>query len=317
MLFTAAFKTGCSQHAACVILYYRRTVAGRDRKDTNLEIENRTKWHPAFCNIIELELMENAEGLTFNSEYNLSREPLKIDLLVIKKKQNEVIKNEIGKIFLGHNIMEYKSPDDSMNIDTFYKVLSYACLYKADTGAVDEILDTDITISLVRERKPIKLLKQLEKKYQVEQEGKGIYRVYGMLFPMQIIVTRELEGSQHIWLKSLRFNMDITQAEELLESYDRLKEDFRIKAGVVVNLVSDINNEVFEEIVNGGERMSEALKRMVMPEYGELKDLIADKDAEIADKDAEIAENKKEIADKDAEIAELKRRLEKMSVVIE
>ena len=89
-----------------------------------------------------------------------------------------------------------------------------------------------------------------------------------------------------------------------------MEEDFRIKAGVVVNLVSDINNEVFEEIVNGGERMSEALKRMVMPEYGELKDLIADKDAEIADKDAEIA-------DKDAEIAELKRRLEKMSVVIE
>ena len=275
-----------------------------------MEIENRTKWHPAFCNIIELELMENAEGLTYDSEHNLSREPLKIDLLVIKKKQNEVIKNEIGKIFLGHNIMEYKSPDDSMNIDTFYKVLSYACLYKADTGAADEILDTDITISLIRERKPIKLLKQLKEKYRVEQEGKGIYRVYGMLFPMQIIVTRELERSQHIWLKSLTLNMDITQAEELLESYDRLKEDFRIKAGVVVNLVSDINNEVFEEIVNGGERMSEALKRMVMPEYGELKDLIADKDAE-------IAENRKEIADKDAEIAELKRRLEKMSVVIE
>ena len=283
-----------------------------------MEIENRTKWHPAFCNIIELELMENAEGLTYDSEHNLSREPLKIDLLVIKKKQNEVIKNEIGKIFLGHNIMEYKSPDDSMNIDTFYKVLSYACLYKADTGAVDEILDTDITISLIRERKPIKLLKQLKEKYRVEQEGKGIYRVYGMLFPMQIIVTRELERSQHIWLKSLTLNMDITQAEELLESYDRLKEeDFRIKAGVVVNLVSDINNEVFEEIVNGGERMSEALKRMVMPEYGELKDLIADKDAEIADKDAEIADKDAEIAENKKEIAELKRRLEKMSVVIE
>lgn len=83
-----------------------------------------------------------------------------------------------------------------------------------------------------------------------------------------------------------------------------------MKAGVVVNLVSDINSEVFEEIVNGGERMSEALKRMVMPEYGELKDLIAAKDAEIIN-------NKKEIADKDAEIAELKRKLAKMNAVIE
>ena len=49
--------------------------------------------------------------------------------------------------------------------------------------------------------------------------------------------------------------------------------------------------------------MSEALKRMVMPEYGELKELIADKDAKIID-------NKKEIA-------ELKRKLTKMNAVIE
>ncbi len=55
--------------------------------------------------------------------------------------------------------------------------------------------------------------------------------------------------------------------------------------------------------------MSEALKRMILPEFGELKDLLADKDAEIADKDAEIADKDAEIADKDAEIAELKRLL--------
>ena len=273
--------------------------------------EIKIQWHPGFVAAIDLELSANRKDLIYEKEYNLNTKPLEIDLLVIKKEKDVQIENEIGCLFRGHNIMEYKSPDDSMNIDTFYKVLSYACLYKADTGAVDEILDTDITISLIRERKPIKLLGQLVKKYQVKQEGKGIYRVYGMLFPMQIIVTRELERSQHIWLKSLTLNMDITQAEDLLESYDSLtEEEFRMKAGVVVNLVSDINSEVFEEIVNGGERMSEALKRMVMPEYGELKDLIAAKDAEIIN-------NKKEIADKDAEIAELKRKLAKMNAVIE
>ena len=79
------FWTGCSQYAICVILCIEEQSL-RDRKDTNLEIENRTKWHPAFCNIMELELMENAEGLTYDSEYNLSREPLKIDLLVIKNR---------------------------------------------------------------------------------------------------------------------------------------------------------------------------------------------------------------------------------------
>ncbi len=268
-----------------------------------MEIENRTQWHPAFCSTIELELMENEKGLAYDPEYYLSREPLRIDLLIIKKKPEEVIKNEIGSFFLGHNIVEYKSPDDSMNIDTFYKVLSYACLYKADTGAVDEILDTDITVSLIREQKPMKLLGQLERKYRVKQERKGIYRIYDMIFPMQVIVTKELEESRHVWLKSLTRSMNIAQAERLLDSYDRLEgEEERAKAGVVVNLVSDINNEIFEKIVSGGDRMSEALKRMILPEFGELKDLLADKDAKLADKDAKLA-------DKDAEIAELKRLL--------
>ena len=245
-----------------------------------MEIENRTQWHPAFCSTMELELMENEKGLAYDPEYYLSREPLRIDLLIIKKKPEEVIKNEIGSFFLGHNIVEYKSPDDSMNIDTFYKVLSYACLYKADTGAVDEILDTDITVSLIREQKPMKLLGQLERKYRVKQEGKGIYRIYDMIFPMQVIVTKELEESRHVWLKSLTRSMNIAQAERLLDSYDRLeREEERAKAGVVVNLVSDINNEIFEKIVSGGDRMSEALKRMILPEFGELKDLLADKDA--------------------------------------
>ncbi len=273
-----------------------------------MEIENRTQWHPAFCSTIELELMENEKGLAYDPEYYLSREPLRIDLLIIKKKPEEVIKNEIGSFFLGHNIVEYKSPDDSINIDTFYKVLSYACLYKADTGAVDEILDTDITVSLIREQKPMKLLGQLERKYRVKQERKGIYRIYDMIFPMQVIVTKELEESRHVWLKSLTRSMNIAQAERLLDSYDRLEgEEERAKAGVVVNLVSDINNEIFEKIVSGGDRMSEALKRMILPEFGELKDLLADKDAEIADKDAKLA-------DKDAEIAELKRLLAEREV---
>lgn len=266
---------------------------------------------------MELELIENEKGLVYDPEYYLSREPLQIDLLVIKKKPEEVIKNEIGSFFLGHNIVEYESPDDSMNIDTFYKVLSYACLYKADTGAVDEILDTDITVSLIREQKPVKLLGQLKKKYQIQQEGSGSYRIYGMIFPMQVIVTKELEESRHVWLKALTRSMDIAQAERLLDSYDRLSgEEAREKAGVVVNLVSDINNDIFEKIVSGGDKMSEALKRMVLPEFGELKDLLADKDAELAHKDAElahkdaeIADNYAKLADKDAEIAALKRML--------
>ena len=154
-------------------------------------------------------------------------------------------------------------------------------------------------------------LRQLEKKYQVKQAGEGIYRIDGMLFPMQVIVTRELETDRHIWLKSLTRNIDIVQAEELLDSFDRLEaEETRAKAAVVVNLVSDLNSGVFEQIVNGGGRiygyLSDIVGEMETGDelYPGLKELLADKIAELADKDAEIADKNAEIADRDAELAD-------------
>ncbi len=76
-----------------------------------------------------LELAENREDLVYEKEYNLNTKPLEIDLLVIKKGKDVRIVNEIGRLFRGHNIMEYKSPKDELNIDTFYKAGAYAGLY--------------------------------------------------------------------------------------------------------------------------------------------------------------------------------------------
>lgn len=96
--------------------------------------------------------------------------PLKIDFLVIRKNPGVTIKNDIGDFFLGHNIFEYKSPGDDLNTGTFYKALSYACLYKSETGSVSDILNTDITVSLVREQKPVILLEQLEKNMKLSTD---------------------------------------------------------------------------------------------------------------------------------------------------
>ena len=70
---------------------------------------------------MKLELIENKGDMDYENEYNLNSKPIQIDLLVIKKSKEKKKKNEIGKIFRGHNIMEYKSPQDSMNVDTFIK----------------------------------------------------------------------------------------------------------------------------------------------------------------------------------------------------
>ncbi len=48
-----------------------------------------------------------------------------MDLLIIKKPANVQIENEIGHIFKKYNVVEYKSPDDSLSIDDFYKTTGY------------------------------------------------------------------------------------------------------------------------------------------------------------------------------------------------
>ena len=273
------------------------------RKDINLEIENRTQWHSTFCTSMELELMENESGLNYEKEYSLSKEPLRIDLLIIKKNPYEKIKNELGALFRGYNIIEFKSPDDKLNIDTFYKVIAYACLYKSETGTVDGILDTDITITLIREQKPMKLLQQLSEKYNIVTTGRGIYYIEGLLFPLQIVVTQELDSSEHVWLKSLTRSMDICQAEKLLDRYESLQDGkYHAKAKAVVSLASDVNTFVFKQIILGGGKMNEELKEMLLPELGELKRMLAANQME-------LEENRAELAEKDAVIAELRRRL--------
>ncbi len=43
-------------------------------------------------------------------------------MLVIKKEVSVQVSNEIGAFFRGHNIMEYKSPEDHLNIDSFSRL---------------------------------------------------------------------------------------------------------------------------------------------------------------------------------------------------
>ena len=52
-------------------------------------------WHPAFCGATEWELKQNRDDLTFEPEYLLSKEPLRMDMLIIKKNPNKVVYNEI------------------------------------------------------------------------------------------------------------------------------------------------------------------------------------------------------------------------------
>ena len=115
--------------------------------------EVKIQWHPGFVAAMNLEFGENRGDLIYEKEYNLSTKPLEIDLLVIKKDSDVRMVNEIGRLFRGHNIVEYKSPSDDLDIDTFYKAGAYGCLYKALGESVDERAADDITVTMIRDKK--------------------------------------------------------------------------------------------------------------------------------------------------------------------
>lgn len=68
---------------------------------------DKLQWHPAFCAAAGLKFHEDIERLELKPEYNLSKEPIRIDLLIIKEGSTGQIKNEIGHIMRIYNVTEH------------------------------------------------------------------------------------------------------------------------------------------------------------------------------------------------------------------
>lgn len=236
-------------------------------------MDERTQWHPAFCAAMELELCENREGIEYRREYNLSRKPLQADLLVIKKSPEVSIKNEIGEMFRLWNIMEYKSPTDSVDIDDFYKVNAYACLFKSQGGCVNAYAASEITVTLVSWRYPATMIKTMEQEgFFVCKKRAGIFEVQGnLLFQTQIIVIEQLEGIGHVWLKSLTNRIEKSEFQKLAEQIIGLsRKDEKVCADAVLEVVTRAIAGVIEAWREDA-GMSKTLEKIMEPEIKRWK----------------------------------------------
>lgn len=229
------------------------------------------QWHPAFCAAAELEFMANRKDLEFQREYNLSKKPLQIDLLVVEKRDDVTIENEIGRIFRKYNIIEYKSPGDGMTIDDFFKTVGYACIYKGLGGTVDSIPINQLTVSLFREGYPLELLRSLEHYgFVIKKKYAGIYYVEGLMIPAQIVVTGELEGEKHRSLRILSreaLEEDIwgfvEDAEYLTDPGDRANVDAVLQVSVSANY------DLYNAMKRRYPEMCEAMRRLMQDEIAD------------------------------------------------
>lgn len=236
--------------------------------------DTKIQWHPGFISAMDLELRENRTDLVYEREYNLNTKPLEIDLLIIKKDKNVQMINEIGKLFRGHNIMEYKSPEDGLNIDTFYKSGAYASLYKSYGETVDKRTADDITVSIVRQSRPAGLFGYFERHgIRVTNPFHGIYYVLdAVLFPTQIVVTRELDKKEHTWLTAISEGMEKQDMKALLERIDTLTQKIdRELADSVLEVSIRANRKMVEELRGDG-NMCQALLEIMEPEIMKIKE---------------------------------------------
>lgn len=224
--------------------------------------EKLLQWHPAFFAGIQIEFGEEAKYLEFKSEYVLGTKPMMIDVL-IKKKEAQILKRSIGKIFRQYNIVEYKSPDDYLCIDDFYKGYAYTYFYKADRTLVNSIPLEELTISFVCQKYPRELFRHLikERNLQVQKVYEGIYYVIGDTLPIQIVVIGELSKKESLWLRNLTNRLESTKdAEELLRDYKKHKKNTLYES--VMDIIVRANEEKFEE----ARRMCKALEELMKDE---------------------------------------------------
>ena len=232
------------------------------------------EWHPAFTASLQIEFKDEAEKLIFEPEHLLSKKPMQIDELVIKVHESEKIHKNIGKIFRKYNIVEYKSPEDYLTINDFYKVYGYCCFYQSDTEYVCEIRPEELTITFVCNHYPRKMIQHLLefRKLQIERKEAGIYYIIGDAIPIQLIITKELDLEENRWLGSLRNNIrKQSEIEAILKEYEEKKNSKLYQAAMEV--ITRANWEAIKEVKTS---MCEALKELMSEEFQELEEQVTE-----------------------------------------
>lgn len=230
------------------------------------------QWHPAFFASLQIEFEKEAEKLNFESEHLLSKKPMQMDALIIKLEGNESLQKNIGQIFRKYNIIEYKSPDDHLTINDFYKVYGYCCFYQSDTNVVCEIPPEELTITFVCNHFPRKMIQHLKNFRGLSIAGiePGIYYITGDAFPIQLLIINELNPNENRWLQSLR--NDITKIEDfepLFKEYENNKSSTLYQSAIDV-----ITRANWNTIKEAKKDMCEALKELMAEEFQEHEEQV-------------------------------------------
>lgn len=211
--------------------------------------------------------LSETHGVKLNSR---SRE---IDVRIIDQStQQDRIDNAIAYFFERHNLIELKNPKEQLNIDVFWKGISYAAQYKS-SGYDDTTKKTgvnikpmsDITLTFLRITKPEKLLTYLETHgFSLSQKFAGVYYVSGIAeMKIQIVVGSELDGDEFVPLRVQKENASEDDIRKFIGMCGELREQAEKDMAHTIIQISISNNQKTYEKLKEEADMSSALEKLM------------------------------------------------------
>ena len=217
-------------------MYY---TEGENVKNTKLQ------WHPAFGAALRI--------------------TLQMDILIIKKLKDVPIRKTIGRIFRKHNIIEYKSPGDSLSINDFYKVYGYACIYQSNTDRIKEIDPQELTDtenywlqSMRTDLRAGKEIQKLMREYEKHRKSKDYAAVMDLItranWEQMEVEKKMCDALKELFSEELKEADNNGRTEGIQTGIQQGKREMILaflKAGAEINMIKEatgLNEEQIEEI---------------------------------------------------------------------
>ena len=129
-------------------------------------------------------------GIPIQTQVEISRLPRTMDVLVVAEQSGNLEKISHGTafdFFRVHNSIEFKGKSDPLTIFDYHLILGRAHLYLGER----KISTSEMTVTIVSARKPIKVLRQSQNDVKWQEIGVGHY-VSTDLLPVHLLVCNEL-----------------------------------------------------------------------------------------------------------------------------
>ena len=229
------------------------------------------EYHYGFYGAMHAEYEPTHVKMEYLQEHELGDEPVRMDMLLLKLEETPLL-DPIGSFFREHNVLEYKSPEDSLTISAFSKALGYAHLYKGLEKKVDAIPFDALTVTLFHHSYPRNMFGALKKHgMTVTEVHPGVYRITGQtLVATQVVVTSQLPKGEYSAFKALAKDASKEDILNVLKLADGADQNMAGYVRAVLSVSVLINKETIEEIKEAG-IMPEAVRILFREELEEVE----------------------------------------------